>query len=143
MKKIINIIQDDIYTVLEFEDHSILPLMSVEQFFNFVIMADSKITLEKKCCIFCRRDDAKLVTLDKMNYLCLDCTTKLMELFSQSGSPINLNLGNINPEAGKILMDFLSGNIDKASFQINDNGIKIKADELNKKTEVLEKREKK
>ena len=135
MKKIINVINDDIYTILEFEDHTILPLISVENFINKIIeknimddlqLIDSSIVKETKECIYCHRSNIKLCTLDDKHYICLECTQKIIENFAQLGSVINLNLKNFNPQLIRTLKDFIQGNV-----QVKHANLMIKSLESN------------
>lgn len=130
-KKIINVLQDDIYTILEFEDHTFLPLISINNLIMTLIKDDDLFKndfvkndlFKDKECIYCHRKNIKLCTLDNQHYLCLDCATKIVENFAQLGLPIDLNLGKINPKLISKLQEFISGNInvDKANFIVNTN----------------------
>ena len=129
MKKIINLIESDIYTVLEFEDHTVLPLISVENFVNHLINkhVKEKVELEnafgKNECIFCHNKKDKLCTLDGKHYICLECTQRILEYFSGTGSAIDLKLRKLNPKLMEQLNKFLTGNLtpDKVVFQVKDS----------------------
>lgn len=134
-KKIINVLQDDIYTILEFEDHTFLPLISINNLIMALIKDDSikndlfkdgfikNDLIKDKECIYCHRKNIKLCTLDNQHYLCLDCATRIVENFAQLGLPIDLNLGKINPKLISKLQEFISGNmnVDKTNFIVNTN----------------------
>lgn len=118
MKKIIDIKEDDLYTVIEYEDHKLKIFISIEQLENII-----KYLIKmpnKKECICCKRDNVSLCLLDDEKYICLDCTTKIIEIFGRNGEKINININNISHKMAKQMKDFIEGNIksDKVIYKI-------------------------
>lgn len=118
-QQVIDIKNDGIYTILELEDHTLVPLISIENFINNLLNTNINVNNSKEC-IYCHRNTVKLVSLNNLHYICSDCATKLIENFMQLGESINLNLNKFNPQLAKKLIDFVKGNIkvNTANFQI-------------------------
>jgi len=149
-QQVIDIKNDGIYTILELEDHTLVPLISVENFINHLLEINTN-TYNNKECIYCHRNTVKLTSLNNVYYICLDCATKLVENFAQLGENISLNLNKFNPLLAKKLTDFIKGKIqaDKVNFKItkqseqdnNENkvkdGIKLQADNLVKDADII------
>ena len=153
-QQIIDIKNDGIYTILELEDHTLIPLISVD----YLIMNNGlNRNTNIKECIYCHRNNVKLCTLDDMHYFCVDCATKIIEKFAQLGESISLDLNKFNFKLAQKLKDFVEGKIqakdinlkiinqeknesqEKEDNQINygNAGINIKADVIDKQATVI------
>ena len=122
MKNIIDIKKDNLYTVIEYEDHTLEVFVAVDQLEDIIKYLIGK--NNKKECICCKRNNVSLCLLDEEKYICLDCTTKIIEMFGRNGEKINININNISKKMAKKMKDFIEGNI-KADHVI----YRIKGDE--------------
>jgi len=99
-KQIVNVKRDYTYTVLEFNDGSLLPLLNVQA------------KPEIKTCSFCHRPEnmVTLCTLDGQTFICKDCVMKFLEFFVQNGETIELNVDNAMPQVAEQLKNLLKKN---------------------------------
>lgn len=115
MKQVINIISDNIYTILEFDDGTLLPLISVEEFLRN--------NIDRTRCIYCQRNNQKMVSFNNIHYICKSCAEKMIERFAEQGESISLNLSKFNPKIVENLKNFLTtGQVDKAVFKVVEKG---------------------
>lgn len=147
-QQVIDIKNDGIYTILELEDHTLVPLISVENFINNLLNTNTSVNTNKEC-IYCHRNTVKLTSLNDLHYVCSDCATKLLENFMQLGESIQLNLSKFNPKLAKTLTDFVKGKIhvDKVNLQITKksdnnkvtakNNINLSAEQITKDADLI------
>lgn len=111
MKKILNIQEDKFYSIIEFEDHTFKVMVEVNQLKNIIDYLLDQVKNNEKKCICCNRTNISLCNLNDKEYICLDCTTKIIEMFARNGEIINININNISTKMAKKIKNFIEGNI--------------------------------
>lgn len=81
-KKVTNILLDNHYMILEFEDGTFIPARLLDDIFH---------SSETYKCQFCG-NTSNLVSLNNKQYICQECVRKLFQMLIDNGASMNLQL---------------------------------------------------